>query len=381
MPPALRRTALTARHAAAGATLAPFAGWELPLRFAGTLVEHRAVREHVGVFDVSHLGVVEVTGPDALGVIAESFTNDPHGVIDGASQYTLCCDPDGGVVDDLLVYRVDAGRWLAIPNAANTAAVLGVLTASAADRRAEVRDRSFDTALLAVQGPRSLEVLDDVLESLTGRDHVASAIGFLHLTELEVAGAPAVVARTGYTGEPGAELILAPDVAGEVWDAVRGAGAAACGLGARDTLRMEVGFPLHGHELTRQVTPYEGGVGWAVKLDRPAFRGRDALVEAKERGPRRVIRGLLPVGRRPVREGMRVTADGDEVGVVTSGTVSPTLNRPIALARLAPRIEPGATVQVDVRGRSEDAEVVRPPFLRRDPRGTPPAEEDSRDRR
>lgn len=371
----VNRTPLAARHEASGAVMGGFAGWWMPIRFAGVVAEHQAVRTSVGVFDVSHLGIIEVTGPQAMDVMAVSFTNDPSRIGDGASQYTLCCDERGGVIDDLLVYRLAPDRWVAVPNAANTPDVLEVLVDVAASRDAVVDDRSTRTAVLAVQGPGSVSLLDEAIVTLAGPRDAASSMAYLAVGELELAGGVGLLARTGYTGEPGAELVVDVDVAEAVWDAVCGAGAVPCGLGARDTLRLEMGYPLHGHELSRDVTPYEGGVGWAVKTDREDFRGREALLEAKRRGPRRALKGLVPAGRRPVRDGMTVSRGdtgerGGEAGVITSGTVSPTLGHPIAMARLDPAIAFDDVVQVDVRGRPADARVVRTPFVRRDPRGS-----------
>lgn len=373
MSTAARTTPLADVHREEGASFGEFAGWRMPMRFAGVLSEHAAVRNDVGVFDVSHLGIVEVTGEDATRVIAEAFTNDAGRLADGASQYTLCCDEDGGVVDDLIVYRLDARRWIAVPNAANTAAVLAELAEVAAPHHATVTDRSTLTAVLAVQGPRAPDVLDGVLAAAGAPPRAASCLPFLHVREVPAGRATAIVARTGYTGEPGGEIVVDADQAEAVWRGLRLAGAVPCGLGARDTLRLEVGFPLHGHELSRRVTPFEGGVGWAVKLDHGPFRGREALAEARRVGPRWVTRGLLPEGRRPVREGMAVMVGDRSVGVITSGTVSPTLGRPIALAHLAPDTADDTWVSVDVRGRPTRARVTRPPFVERDPRGGTPS--------
>jgi aminomethyltransferase len=365
----LRRTALTDAHVDGGAVMAPFAGWHMPLRFAGTIAEHEAVRTAVGAFDVSHLGTVWLEGPDACAVIAATFTNDPTALRDMTSQYTLCCDEDGGIVDDLIVYRLGPERWLTMPNAANTAAVVDALAAAAGGRDVRLRDESEDWAVLAVQGPEALALLDGLGLDLVGLCDVPSDVAHLQLAELALDDDRGVLARTGYTGEPGAELLVPNAHAPALWARLLEAGAEPCGLGARDTLRLEMGYPLHGNELSTDVDPFEARLGWAVKLDREAFRGQEALRAAKDAGATRRLLGLRTDGRRLARTGMRVVRDGADVGVVTSGGFSPTLERGIALAYLDRAIEPGEEVAVDIRGTHRSFEVVRPPFVDRDPRG------------
>lgn len=358
----LQRTALTGRHEQAGARMAPFAGWSMPLEYEGTLAEHAAVREGVGVFDVSHLGTLMLRGADAGAVIGRSFTCDTERVDVGASQYTLCCDDAGGVVDDLIVYHLDDDAWMVVPNAANTAPVVERLrdvAATAGDVALE--DRSVDEAIVAIQGPRALGLASEVL----GID--VTAIPYLGVEPL-ADGSGTVVARTGYTGEPGCEVVAPGPVAVRLWDELVAGGATRCGLGARDTLRLEMGYPLHGHELSRAVDPYQARLGWAVHLDHE-FVGRDALVALRERGPRRRLWGLRVDGRRPLRQGLTVRADDREVGAVTSGSFSPTLQAGLGLAYLDDPLGPGDEVVVDVRGRDVPAVVVRPPFVERDPRG------------
>jgi aminomethyltransferase len=360
---ALRSTALTQQHRTAGARMAPFAGWEMPVEFAGTLAEHAAVRDGVGAFDVSHLGTVFVSGQDAAATIGRAFTCDSDQVPVGASQYTLCCTLAGGVEDDLIVYHLEPGRWMVVPNAANTAAVLERLAEVAAGD-VSIVDESGDQAILAVQGPRALQVASEVL----GID----VAGITYLGLHEVADGPAaggIVVRTGYTGEPGCEVVVPNERAVDLWSSLLQAGAQPCGLGARDTLRLEMGYPLHGHELSVHVTPYEARLGWAVKLGHD-FVGRDALVQLKEAGPRRRLWGLRVDGRRPLRDGMVVRRDGVEVGQLTSGGFSPTLQVGIGLALLDDPVGPDDAVVVDVRGRDVDAVVVRPPFVDRDPRAS-----------
>lgn len=393
-----RRTPLTAEHEAAGATLAPFAGWTMPVRFAGELGEHAAVREHVGAFDVSHLGTVWVTGPAAAATIGRSFTADPGRVPDGGTRYALCLTEDGGVLDDLIVGRLSERRWLVVPNAANTAAVVARLREVAAAVRAEARpevvaaargadpdpetlavgttkvdDATVGWATVAVQGPDSFATLRRAL------DLDASALTFTGIAELPVGpdgpasavGVHLPVSRTGYTGEVGLELQIPAEHAVACWRALLEAGATPCGLGARDTLRLEMGYPLHGNELDVDVRPAEGRAGWAVQTtdvdgNQRSFVGAEAL--AREPGARRLT-GLRGASRRPLRAGCQVLRDGVTIGVTTSGGFSPTLGVGIALARFAALPEPGEQVQVELRGSELDVEVVRPPFVDRDPRG------------
>jgi aminomethyltransferase len=369
MDTSLVRTVLADDHLAAGASMAPFAGWEMPLRFAGTLAEHHAVRTGVGVFDVSHLGTVWIDGGGALATIAACFTNDPSVLTDGGSQYTLCCDERGGIVDDLIVYRITSDRWLAVPNAANTASVVRVLEAAAERHGASVRDESRDWAVLAVQGPGALALVDGLGLVLGGGCDTPSDVPYLGVVTFDTEADPGVLARTGYTGEPGVELIVPNGVAAALWATLQRAGAEPCGLGARDTLRLEMGYPLHGNDLSTDVTPFEARLGWAVELDRSDFRGRTALAAAKAAGVERRLWGLVSDGRRPARAGMAVNHGGVAAGAVTSGGYSPTLERGIALAYLADPLGPGDTVEVDVRGNVAVFEVVRPPFVDRDPRG------------
>lgn len=359
----LRTTALTARHEAAGAKMAPFAGWRMPLEFAGTLAEHRAVREEVGVFDVSHLGTVWVTGSGALAAVSGTLTNDPGSLENGTSQYTLCCDDDGGIVDDLIVYRIAENRLLAVPNAANTAAVVARLSRAAESAGAAIHDTSTEYAIIAVQGPRALDVVGQVL----GTD--PAAVPYLGIEEVERGRQSLWLCRTGYTGEVGCELVVPDEDAGEIWDGLLDAGAEPCGLGARDTLRLEMGYPLHGNDLDGHVDPYTAGLGWAVKLDHGPFTGQEALRAIRERGPAQRLRGLRGEGRRPPRPGMAVHHDGNEVGRVTSGSFSPTLGIGIGLAYIDAEIGLDKPVSVDVRGTDVPFTVVRPPFVERTPRG------------
>jgi aminomethyltransferase len=303
-----------------------------------------------------------VRGPGAAALVDASLTNDLSRIGPGQAQYTLCCDGDGGVVDDLIVYLHGPDDVLLVPNAANAAEVLARLAADA-PAGVTVTDRHTEVAVLAVQGPRSLQVLE-----LLGLPGELSYMSFV--TGTGGGGAEVTVCRTGYTGEHGYELLVAADKAGEMWDAILEAGQdlgiRPCGLGARDTLRTEMGYPLHGHELSREITPNQARSGWAVGWKKPAFWGREALLAEKEAGPARLLWGLRADGRGIPRPGMSVLdAEGTRVGEVTSGTFSPTLRTGIALALLdtAAGVEEGAELAVDVRGRPQTVQVLRPPFV------------------
>ncbi|MEV0326278.1 glycine cleavage system aminomethyltransferase GcvT [Micromonospora echinospora] len=358
-----RRSPLHERHTAAGAKFAPFGGWEMPLEYAGggVLKEHTAVREAVGVFDVSHLGKVRVTGPGAAGFVNSCLSNDLDRIGPGRAQYTLCCDDaTGGVVDDIIAYLHDDEHVFLIPNAANTAEVTRRLRA-AAPPSVTVTDEHEAYAVLAVQGPRSAELLD-ALGLPTGHDYMSFSTATLDGVEL-------TVCRTGYTGELGYELVVPAAHAVAVWDALFAAGTEfglrACGLAARDTLRTEMGYPLHGQDLSLDITPVQARCGWAVGWTKPAFWGRDALLAEKAAGPRRTLRGLVAVDRAIPRAGMAVHVGDATVGTVTSGTFSPTLKQGIALALLDTAVDlaDGDEVEIDVRGRRARMRVARPPFV------------------
>jgi len=361
----IRTTPLTERHRALGARLGPFAGWSMPIRFTSTPAEHASVRDDVGIFDVSHLGTVAITGPDAQATVAGTFTNDVTVLADHTAQYTLCCERSGGIVDDLIVYRLDAERYLAVPNAANTAAVLAALEDAADGTEARVEEVTDHYAVIAVQGPRSLAVADQVFAELRVGPGVASGTGAFGITVASLRDREVLVCGTGYTGERGVELLVAAADAVTVWDALLAAGATPCGLAARDTLRLEMGYPLHGNELSRERLPFEARLGWAVKLDRADFRGRDALLAAREAGSPRRLWGIVGDGRRPVRAELDVLrpGTGEVVGRTTSGTLSPTLQRPIALAELDVDLGPDDEVEVDVRGHRVRGRVTKPPFV------------------
>ncbi|MBS9371635.1 Aminomethyltransferase [Rhodococcus sp. B50] len=356
----LKQGPIHAVHVELGATFAPFGGWEMPVSYAGTVAEHTAVRESVGLFDVSHLGKALVAGPGAAEFLNTTLTNDLTRIAPGKAQYTLCCTESGGVVDDLIVYYVSDSELFLVPNAANTAAVVEALSA-AAPAGVTVTNQHRDHAVFAVQGPKSV----DVLEALG----LPTDIAYMGFADAEYEGAPVRVCRSGYTGERGFEVLPRWDDAERVFrallEAVRAQGGQAAGLGARDTLRTEMGYALHGHELSVDISPLQARVGWAVGWKKPQFWGRDALIGEKEAGPARKLWGLRALDRGVLRQDLTVLRDGAEVGRTTSGTFSPTLKIGIALALLdtAAGLEPGDEVSVDVRGRSLRAEVVAPPFV------------------
>jgi aminomethyltransferase len=362
------RTALFESHRSAGARLIDFAGWEMPVQYAGIIDEHRAVRSAAGLFDLSHMGEVWIDGPDAALGLARALVSDPRRLSPGRAHYSMIVAPDGGIIDDLIVYRAEPERFLVVPNASNRETVVEALTERLASMPgANLDDASPRTSLIAVQGPnarRILAPLTDVdLESLK---YYAIAHG-------SVAGADAWVARTGYTGEDGFELFVAWDSAPGLWatlvDAGKDQGLVLAGLGARDTLRLEAGMPLYGNELDRDTLPGEAGLGRVVKLDKDVdFVGRDALQKAAERGPRKELVGLGLRDRGIARHGYPVhEPDGDRaIGVVTSGTLSPTLGSAIAMAYVPPAsAAPGTMLEVGVRSSRVPAQVVPLPFYKR----------------
>ncbi len=357
----LKTSPLHDRHVALGAKMADFGGWDMPIEYpgGGVVAEHTAVRTAVGLFDVSHLGKASVRGPGAVDVVNACLTNDLRRIGPGQAQYTMCCDPSGGVVDDLIAYLKAEDDVFLIPNAANTAEVVRRLAAAAPEGIA-VENLHDAYGILAVQGPRADEVLH-ALGLPTEHDYM----GFV---EADWLGRPVIVCRTGYTGERGYELVPRWEDTPALWDALTEAMrpfccGLPCGLGARDTLRTEMGYPLHGQDLSLDITPVQARAGWAVGWKKDAFWGRDALLAEKAAGPRRVAWGLLVTGRGIPRAHCAVRSGGSEIGEVTSGTFSPTLRQGIALALLAPDAGIGDEVVVDVRGREVTAQVVKPPFV------------------
>jgi aminomethyltransferase len=357
----LLQSPLRQRHEALGAKFSEFGGWSMPLEYAdgGVLAEHKAVREAVGLFDVSHLGKALVRGTGAAQFVNSCLTNDLTRIGPGKAQYTLCCSEDGGTVDDLIAYVRSDFEVFLIPNAANNAEVVCRLQA-AAPEGVEVENQHRDHAVLAIQGPLSDETLAAVGLPV---DHQ-----YMSFTTGTVEGIELTVCRTGYTGERGYELVVPAEDVVPVWDAVMAAGESlgvrACGLAARDTLRTEMGYPLHGHELSAEVSPVMARTGWAVGWSKPTFWGKAALERQRAEKTVRTLRGLLAQGRGIPRPGMAVhDDDGGVLGEVTSGTFSPTLRQGIGLALLEPSVQDGATVLVDVRGRPQAFTVTKPPFV------------------
>ncbi len=347
----LRTSPLDAAHRTLGAKMVPFGGWDMPLAYpSGTLAEHRACRTGAVAFDVSHLGTVRISGPEALGRLQAAFTNDLNKVGPGRAQYThLLDEADASVVDDIIVWWVGDDRFDVMPNASNTDGVTGALGHGAVDVTAE-------RAIIALQGPAAGARLAAIWPE-------AAAIGRFHVLTLSWQGVECVVAGTGYTGEDGLEVAVPAADAPAFWDAVLAAGFEPAGLGARDTLRLEAGLPLHGHELGAGITPLQAGLGWVVSWDKGDFRGRAALAAEKEAGIGRRLRALTVEGRRPPRADQVVLVDGQPAGVVTSGNFSPTLEQGIALAFVPPEVAIGDTVAIDVRGDAVPATVVKPPFV------------------
>jgi aminomethyltransferase len=359
----LLRTPLYDEHVRLGAKLVPFAGWAMPVHYApGILEEHRAVRTAAGLFDVSHMGEFEVSGTAALDLVQRLLTNDAARLAIGGAQYTLLCRPDGGVIDDCILYRLP-DRYMVVVNAANRAKDRAWFEAAAADFDVRFEDRSDAIALLALQGPKA----SAVLARLTAMQ--LDAIRYYHFAEGEVAGMPAIVSRTGYTGEDGFELYVRSGDGSALWRAVLEAGTPEgilpVGLGARDTLRLEVGYPLYGNDLDEEHDAMASGLGWVVRFDKGDFIGRDALLAAKERGPAQRLAGFTLRDRGIPRQGYRVRHMGRDVGVVTSGAHSPSLGLGIGLAWIErTAAEAGTAIDIVVRDRVVPAEVVRPPFYK-----------------
>ena len=353
------------RHEALGAKIVEFAGWLMPIQYAGILEEHRTVRSAAGLFDLSHMGELVVEGPESGAALAAALTTDPPALAVGRAHYSMICAEDGGILDDLIVYRLAAERFMVVANASNARTVSDALAARIAPFEAVLDDSSLATGLVAIQGPRSIGILGE----LTDVD--LAAIRYYGITEATVAGIPALVARTGYTGEDGFEVFIDVERTGELWDAMLAAGRpeglVPVGLGARDTLRLEAGMPLYGNELDRATNPFEAGLGRVVKLSKAGdFTGRAALEKVARDGTARRLVGLALRERGVARHGYPVLVAGAPAGVVTSGTVSPTLGTAVAMAYVPPaQAEPGTMLAVEVRGAPVAAEVVSLPFYKR----------------
>ena len=351
-----RRSPLCDVHVALGAKMVPFSGWEMPLSYpGGTLAEHLACRSESVVFDVSHLGTVRVSGPGAFDALQWAFSNDLNRIGPGRAQYTHLLDAtDASVLDDIIVWWVSDDRFDVMPNASNTSRVDKALRE--APTLPQIEDVTSTRAVLAVQGPEARSRLATVSPE-------AAAVARFRVAQVEIAGCEVLVAGTGYTGEDGIEIAVEAEAATSIWDLIVAAGITPAGLGARDTLRLEAGLPLHGHELGAGISPLQAGLGWVVRFDKGDFRGREALLAEQQDGPRRLLRGLLVDGRRPPREGQTVWHNGVEIGFISSGNFSPILQRGIALAFLRPDIAAGDEVTIDVRGTEVAAVVTSPPFV------------------
>ena len=365
----LRRTPLHDVHRDLGARLVPFAGYEMPVQYTSIIEEHRTVRSAVGLFDLSHMGEIEIAGEEAVAFLQHALVSDPGALEVGQAQYSMACQPDGGIIDDLIVYRQADERYLVVCNASNRAAVVEQLTdlLERGDFGASLDDRSDRVALIAPQGPNAAALIGE----LTDLD--LATIGNYRSAPGTVAGIDCIVARTGYTGEDGFELFCDASRARELWEALASAGERhglrPCGLGARDTLRLEAGMPLYGNELGRDTNPFEVNLGRVVKLDKGDFVGRAALQAVQQSGPARKLIGLQMLDNAIPRAGYDVLVDGDPVGRVTSGTLSPTLGAKIAMALVSAEMAgAGLTFEVVVRERPYRAEQVKLPFYRR-PRG------------
>lgn len=359
-------------HINAGAKMADFGGWQMPIEYGkeigalsagGVIAEHTAVRTSVGIFDVSHLGKIEIKGEGALTFLNKIITNDLNKIGNTNAQYNLLCDESGGVIDDLIVYRYSDDHLFLIPNAANCASVYDVLVA-ANKQGLEITNAHKSYGVLAVQGPKSAAFLKEL--------GIEVDLDYMAFTEITIAGKEAlgkvIICRTGYTGEFGYELLPAWNSATQLWEymfqALGKFDGRVCGLGSRDTLRTEMGYPLHGHELSLEITPLQASAGWAVALSKSEFHGKNALVGEKEKGIGRILRGLLSQDRGIPRAGMNVLDGNDQVvGIITSGTFSPTLKAGIGLALIKPDIPIGSALKIDIRGRTSDVLVSKPPFV------------------
>ena len=351
---ATRRTPLYERHVELGAKLVPFAGWEMPVQYEGIREEHSAVRRHVGMFDVSHMGEVEVEGHDALAFLQRVLSNDVAKIEIGGAQYSCLCQEDGGVLDDLFVYRLGADRFLIVTNAANHGTDLAWLGRQSREFDVIVRDVADRYAMLAVQGPHARAVL-------------TSALGIelpprFHVSHVRVGRRPALACGTGYTGEDGVELLIDPEVASPIWAELLDAGVVPCGLGARDTLRLEVCFPLHGNELTPERNPIEAGLGWCCN-EATGFIGSETIARARAEGTAETLVAFTIEDKGIPREGNPVLRGDEQVGAVTSGTFAPSLELGAGMAYVSAELaEPGTEIEIDVRGKRRRARIASKPL-------------------
>lgn len=357
----MKNSPLAEKHRALNAKMADFGGWLMPIEYpgAGVIAEHTAVRERVGIFDVSHLGKVSVVGEGALDFLNSIFTNDLNRISDGQAQYTLHCNSEGGAIDDLIAYRNSPTNFFLIPNASNTSAVVAALL-SVAPSGIEIKNLHEDFAVIAVQGPKSKAVMQSV--------GINSDMDYMSFNNVEISGKSVILCRTGYTGEHGYEILPSWSDASVVWDelvtAIASFDGQICGLGARDTLRTEMGYPLHGHELTLHITPVQASASWAIGWDKPSFSGSAALLKQREGATHSRLRALVSQDRGIPRAGMDVkNAAGEVIGIVTSGTFSPSLKKGIALALVNPEYKIGDELIVDVRGRDSKAVIEKLPLV------------------
>jgi len=362
----LKRTPLFEAHVAAGARMVPFGGWEMPVQYTGIVEEHRTVRSAAGLFDVSHMGEFEVSGPQALAALQSLTTNDVAALEIGQVQYSLLCLPDGGIVDDLTLYRLAGERFMLTVNAANIDKDWEWVTEqSRSFRGAAWRNISGDTALIAVQGSKAEALVGRLTDVEVATD--VTAIGYYRFASGRVAGAETLISRTGYTGEDGFELYLSARDAARAWRALlekgAGDGVKPIGLGARDTLRLEMRYALYGNDIDETTNPVEAGLGWVVKAAKGQFIGRDAIEKVRVAGPRRKLVGIEMADRAAARHGYPVVKDGTTLGVVTSGSYGPSVDKSIALAYVeTAHAAIGADVAVEIRGQARPARVVKTPF-------------------
>jgi aminomethyltransferase len=366
---ALKQTPLNAAHRRLGGRMVEFGGWDMPVQYpAGTVEEHLRTRTHAGLFDVSHMGEIEVRGPDAVALVNRLCSNDASKLVDGQAQYSALTTPEGTVVDDLLVYRLGPEHLLLVVNASTTDKDWEWIVSHKADENVALTNRSADFCQLALQGPDALAVLQALTET------PLSEIKYYHFREGRVDGVPAIISRTGYTGEDGFEVYAAPDKAEQLWDKILDAGrygtpegVLPCGLAARNTLRLEAGMALYGHEITEETTLLEANLGWITKLNKGDFTGRDALARQKEEGVGRKLVGFEVTERGIARDGQDVYIGGERVGYVTSGSPAPYLKKNIGMAYVpAEHAAAGRQIQVDVRGRMVGAQIVPVPFYKRE---------------
>lgn len=354
-----QRTVLYDWHVAHGARMVDFAGWDMPVQYTTIMDEHATVRNAAGLFDISHMGRLSFGGPDALALIQKIYTNNAATLKDGQVRYGLVCNDKGGIRDDVLVYRWPYGYAMVV-NASNRVKIVEWIEQSKGALNVQVQDQTVSTCMVAVQGPNAVEMC----KGLTEAD--PSKLAYYYATPSRFQGSDCVVSRTGYTGEDGVEIMVANAKGAQLWEQLIARGAKPCGLGARDTLRLEAAMPLYGHELGEEIDPFQAGLSWAVKLDKGDFRGKEALVQRQTNASLRRRIGLELKGKRIAREGAIIKAQGRAVGAVTSGTHSPTFGKPIAMGYVDPACQKvGTPLTVDIRGNDEEAVVVAMPFYKR----------------